>query len=127
MGERIPWIQMGYSKLDDFVDQNPQLFKIEYKMDGPWVKAVASEETQHIKNMVSAQRNKSRRAKPKPARRPMRMTNWVPPVPYGTYTPTPQRLANNRKFSENFYVRDRFRIVQNVFKNENIDFENFSH
>ena len=72
---------MGYRTLDDFVDQNPQLFRIQFKPDGSiWVHGVETEETKHVKRMVSQQRTK-KRAKPQPARRPFRTTRWNPPTP----------------------------------------------
>ena len=42
------------------------------------------------------------------------------------YPKNDQKIENFRKIFEIFFGRNRFRMVQNVFQNENIDFENFS-
>ena len=81
IGEPIPCVRMGYRTLDDFIDQNPQLFRIQFKPDSSiWVHAVETEETKHVKRMVSQQRSK-KRARPQPARRPFKTTRWNPPTP----------------------------------------------
>ena len=82
IGENIPWQTLGYRTLDDFVNSNPHLCRVEVKGDGAvWVHAVANEETQHIRNLVSMQKNKKRAsAKPKPARRPLNAQKWSPPT-----------------------------------------------
>ena len=82
IGENIPWQKLGYQTFDDFVNTNPHLCRLEVKGDGTvWVHAVPTEETQHIRNLVSMQKNKKRAsAKPKPARRPLNAQKWSPPT-----------------------------------------------
>ena len=82
IGENIPWQKLGYQTFDDFVNRNPQLCRLEVKGDGTvWVHAVPNAETQHIRNLVSMQKNKKRAsAKPKPARRPLNTQKWSPPT-----------------------------------------------
>lgn len=70
IGENIPWDKMGYRTLYEFVHQNRQLFRVEFREEGSWVHAVATEETQHIKDMVSQQKSKRTKANCKLAKGP---------------------------------------------------------
>ena len=110
IGENIPWRKLGYSTFDDFVKKNRQLFRIDIKGDGSvWVHAVPTEETQHIRNMVSMQKYKKRAStKPKPARRPLNTQRWSPPTPTmpivgfnSTQAQSGRQPGNNKSHSSN--------------------------
>ena len=86
-GEGIPFRKIGYSSLEDFLEQNPHMCRIHRKPDGWYLYGVATQETAHIVRLVSQQRSKRPKARPKPARRPHLNPNqrfmWSPPVTNG--------------------------------------------
>ena len=62
------------------------------------------------------------------------LSNWVkkfkvspPPPKSKNRFLEPKMAINDQKCSNFFLDRNRFRMVRNVFQNENIDFENFFH
>jgi len=84
VGEYIPFRRLGYTTLEDFLDQSPDLCRITYTNNGIMIHGLATEETAHIKDMVSRQRSQGKKARPTkpPARRPMNnMRPWQPPTP----------------------------------------------
>jgi len=88
--QNIPYRDMGYPTLEDFLDQNPKLCRIAHKPTGWHVYGAVTQETKHIHEMVTSQKRDAgtskRRAKPKPAPRP-RFTN----NPNQRWSPTPGR------------------------------------
>lgn len=55
-GENIPWRKMGYSTMEDFLEQNPHMCRVQRKQDGWYLFGVATQETAHIARMVSQQK-----------------------------------------------------------------------
>ena len=47
---------MGYSTLEDFLDQNPKLCRIAHKPTGWHVYGAVTQETKHIHEMVTSQK-----------------------------------------------------------------------
>ncbi len=87
-GERIPFKTIGYSTLEDFLDQGRDFCRIAYdRQGGILIQAVPNEANAHIAHMVSKQRSSSKKKSARaPPRRPaMRMssgggTGWMPPT-----------------------------------------------
>ena len=83
IGEPIPYRKMGYSTLDEFLDQSPDLCRVGFTPNGVVLHAVATEATAHVAALVSHQRNTKKRAKPvkPPSRRPFTSARqWQPPT-----------------------------------------------
>jgi len=89
-GGNIPHRRLGYSTLEDFLDQNPAVCRIVRKPDGWYVYGRPTEEDAHISRMITAQKSSSKRkAKPKPAPRPR-----FNPAQQRLWSPTPGFQGN---------------------------------
>ncbi len=82
-GEKIPYRSIGYSTLEEFLDQGRDFCRISYGRDGNLVlRGIPNESNAHIAHMVSKQRSVSKK---KPAKAPMRRPaaraggRWMPP------------------------------------------------
>ncbi|XP_013191242.1 tudor domain-containing protein 7 isoform X2 [Amyelois transitella] len=97
-GEFIPFKKLGYPSLDKLFLDVPG-FKVT-NLNGEWfVDAIASQETQHIADMVSRQKS-SKKANLKlshPNRFPKKQGSWRKPVQSSTYA------TNNNQYSNQYY------------------------
>ena len=80
IGEPIPYRKLGYSTLEEFLDQSPDLCRVSYSANGVILHGVATEATAHVAALVARQSTK-KRSKPvkAPSRRPF-SRQWQPPT-----------------------------------------------
>ena len=85
IGKYIPWRDLGYTSLEEFLDQSPDMCRIAYTPTGIMVQGVVTSADAHVASLVSRQSSKqkksARTAKMPPARRPNNMRPWQPPTP----------------------------------------------
>lgn len=93
IGKPIPYRDLGYVSLDEFLDQSPDMCRVSYTQNGIMLHGVATAADAHVASLVSRQtsKKKARPTKP-PARRPNSMRpSWQPPTPS-----QPLNRVNNR-------------------------------
>ena len=82
IGKPIPYRDLGYVSLEEFLDQSPDVCRVQYTPNGISLHGVATAADAHVASLVSRQSSK-KKAKPlkPPARRPNNMRPWQPPAP----------------------------------------------
>jgi len=100
IGKYIPWRDLGYTSLEEFLDQSPDMCRIAYTPTGIMVRGVVTSADAHVASLVSRQSSKQKRsartAKMPPARRPNNMRPWQPPTPS-----QPFQRQNYNRFQQN--------------------------
>jgi len=100
IGKWIPWRDLGYTSLEEFLDQSPDMCRIAYTPTGIMVRGVVTSADAHVASLVSRQSSKQKRsartAKMPPARRPNNMRPWQPPTPS-----QPFQRQNYNRFQQN--------------------------
>ena len=80
IGRPIPYRDLGYPTLEDFLDQSPDMCRVQYTPTGIALHGVATAADAHVASLVARQTKKKRPAQA-PARRPNSMRPWQPPAP----------------------------------------------
>jgi len=86
IGKPIPWRDLGYVNLEEFLDQSPDMCRVSYTPTGIMIRGVVTSADAHVASLVNRQSSNKRRtaktAKMPPARRPNTMQRpWQPPTP----------------------------------------------
>ncbi|XP_060066222.1 tudor domain-containing protein 7B-like [Ylistrum balloti] len=99
-GEPLPFRKLGYSNLDDFIFSIPDVVHIRKNNQGETTyHAKASQQTAHIQNMVSKQRNAKKKRKLTPLKRkPAPQTSVPRPLYHGNSHP-PNQYRNTQYHS----------------------------
>ena len=96
IGKPIPYRDLGYVSLEEFLDQSPDMCRISYTPTGIMVQGVATSADAHVASLVnrqtSSKKKSAKTAKMPPARRPNTMRPWQPPTPSQPF----QRQSYNR-------------------------------
>ncbi|XP_033726486.1 uncharacterized protein LOC117316104 isoform X2 [Pecten maximus] len=94
-GEPLPFKKLGFNNLDDFIYSIPDVVQIRKNNQGEIMyHAKASQETAHIQNMVSKQRNTKKKRKLMPLKRRPAPQSFVPRPLYPRNSRPPNRYQN---------------------------------